>query len=147
MSGIIHVAVGVLLNERDEVLIALRHQRQHQGGLWEFPGGKLEAGENVQSALKRELKEEVALDIGRCRPMLEVRHDYGDRQVLLDVWRVDEFSGEARGREGQQIAWVGLRQLTQYAFPAANQPIIDALLRSSGQEVAPGFRQGPSDGS
>lgn len=124
----IHVAVGVIVNARGEILIALRPEHSHQGGLWEFPGGKVEAGETVQQALQRELREELGLEIESLRDCVEIRHDYPDKSVLLDVWWVDRFSGKPLGREGQPIRWVAAHQLREYAFPAANQPIIDAVV-------------------
>ena len=127
MSQPIHVAVAVIRNARNDILISRRHADSHQGGLWEFPGGKLKRGESLQQALERELREELGIEIGAIRPLLEIEHDYGDRRVLLDVWLVREFSGEARGLEGQPLSWVAPTQLANYAFPAANRPILEAI--------------------
>jgi 8-oxo-dGTP diphosphatase len=126
----IHVAVGIIRNEMGEVLIALREKNKHQGGLWEFPGGKVEAGESLSVALSRELLEELDLQVLRSSPLLKVEHDYGDKQVLLDVWLVDRFQGEAKGKEGQAICWVGLKELKNYQFPQANHEIVSFLLES-----------------
>lgn len=123
----VHVAVGVIFNQQREVLIALRDPLQHQGGLWEFPGGKVEAEEKVEQALSRELLEEVHIDVIACSPLLKFAHDYGDKRVILDVWCIDEYSGEATGREGQQINWVKIDKLDNYDFPEANQAIIKAI--------------------
>ncbi len=122
----VHVAAAVIRGADGRVLIAQRAAQQHQGGLWEFPGGKLEAGEDVRTALVRELEEELAIRVSSARPLIQVRHAYPDKQVLLDVWEVTQFSGEPRGVEGQPLAWVTPRQLADYAFPAANQPIVAA---------------------
>ena len=127
MSQPIHVAVAVIRNARNDILISRRHADSHQGGLWEFPGGKLKRGESLQQALERELREELGIEIGAIRPLLEIEHDYGDRRVLLDVWLVQEFSGEARGLEGQPLNWVAPAELANYAFPAANRPILEAI--------------------
>lgn len=124
----IHVAAGVILNEKDEVLIALRPLDKHQGGLWEFPGGKVESGESVSQALARELLEELGLTVTEAREFLRSEHDYGDKQVILDVWLVSGFIGNICGREGQEIRWVALPELAIFSFPAANQPIVDRLL-------------------
>lgn len=124
----IHVAVGVIFR-KGKVLIARRPEHVHQGGLLEFPGGKVEAGESVQQALVREIREETGLRIapGSLEPVIEVRHDYGDKQVCLDVWQTSSAEGDAEGREGQEIRWIGVQELTDTDFPVANRPIIRAL--------------------
>ncbi|CAM5414480.1 8-oxo-dGTP diphosphatase OS=Stutzerimonas stutzeri OX=316 GN=CXK95_11360 PE=3 SV=1 [Stutzerimonas stutzeri] len=122
----IHVAAAVIRSADHRVLIAKRPLEKHQGGLWEFPGGKVEAGETVEAALARELQEELGIEVTTARPLIQVRHDYPDKQVLLDVWEVLAFAGEPHGAEGQPLAWVDPAALPEYAFPAANQPIIAA---------------------
>jgi 8-oxo-dGTP diphosphatase len=123
----LHVAVGVVLDDNRRILITRRAEDSHQGGLWEFPGGKVESRETLHSALARELREELGIAIGRTSALLEVRHDYGDKAVLLDVHVVWEFSGEPRGLEGQPLAWVAAEELAGYPFPAANEPIVEAV--------------------
>lgn len=127
----LRVAVGVIGNDAGEVLIALRHAHLHQGGLWEFPGGKVAAGESVAVALARELHEELGIRVERAEPLLTTRHAYADREVELHVWRVITFGGEAFGREGQPLRWIAVDDLDAAAFPAANRPIIDALRQAS----------------
>lgn len=122
----VHVAVGVVTNAKGEILLARRHQHAHQGGLWEFPGGKLEAGETVDEALRRELFEELAITVADASPLIKIAHDYGDRRVLLDVWRVEAFSGTPCGQENQPIIWVDKDQLNDLRFPAANWPVVAA---------------------
>jgi 8-oxo-dGTP diphosphatase len=122
----VHVAVGVIVSDT-RILISRRARESHQGGLWEFPGGKVEAGESVQLALARELEEELGIQIGPVTPLLELRHDYGDKSVLLDVWLVESFCGLARGCEGQPLLWVTPAELGSYDFPAANVPIVEAV--------------------
>ena len=123
----LHVAVAVIINTEQEVLIALRQTHQHQGGLWEFPGGKVEAGEAIFDALKREIKEETDLVVLTAKPLLEVMHRYDDKSVLLDVWHVSEYAGEARGVEGQTIHWCVVSDLDTVNFPEANKTIINAI--------------------
>jgi 8-oxo-dGTP diphosphatase len=123
----VHVAVGVILDRNRNILITRRDPDSHQGGLWEFPGGKVEDGESLVAALARELREELGIEVDRTSALLEVRHDYGDKAVLLDVHVVWEFRGEARSLERQPMAWVAARDLRQYDFPAANVPIVDAV--------------------
>lgn len=122
----IHVAAAVIRGADGRILIAKRADTQHQGGLWEFPGGKVEASETVREALVRELQEELAISVIKAQPLIQVQHDYPDKHVLLDVWEVREFSGELHGAEGQPLAWVSARQLPEYEFPQANQPIVAA---------------------
>lgn len=126
--SVVHVAVGVVLDAEQRILITRRAADAHQGGLWEFPGGKVEAEESLEVALRRELLEELGITIGAIEPLVEIRHDYGDKQVFLDVHFVREFEGEARGLEGQPLRWVSAAELADYDFPAANTPIVDALL-------------------
>ena len=128
---IVHVAVGVIYNKNNEILIALRPQDRPLGGFWEFPGGKVETGEDVAAALKRELQEEIGIVVQQATPFMQTQHRYTKNEVLLDVWQVKQFTGEARGSEGQEIAWVKPQQLLDYHFPAANQVIIRKLLGSS----------------
>ncbi len=123
----LHVAVGVLRDKSGRVLIALRHDTAYQGGLWEFPGGKVEAGESVEQALFRELKEELNISVQKVAPLIRVRHQYSDLKVHLDVWTILDFSGEVMGSEGQRIQWVFPDQLTGYSFPEANNPIVSAV--------------------
>lgn len=124
---IIHVAVGVIVDDAGRVLIALRPEGVHQGGLWEFPGGKCEPGEGVEEALRRELHEELGITVLRQQPLCLIRHHYGDKEVLLDVHRVDLFTGDPVGREGQPIRWASVASLDPTQFPAANRPIIKRL--------------------
>ncbi len=124
---LIHVAVAVIVNARNEVLIARRPEHVHQGGLWEFPGGKLEHGEQVEHALKREINEELGLQIESARPLIQVRHDYTDKSVLLDVWRILQYQGQPVGREGQPVRWMRISELDATMFPVANKPIVLSL--------------------
>lgn len=126
MSTSIHVVAAVITNPRGDVLISLRPAHAHQGGRWEFPGGKVEAGEDAFAALARELDEELGIAIASARPLIRIPHCYPDRQVLLDVWRVSRFTGTPHGREGQRIAWVAPAELDASVFPAANRPIVTA---------------------
>lgn len=123
----VHVAVGVI--QRDEnILIALRPDHIHMGGFWEFPGGKVDAGETVQQALVRELQEELAIVVTGFEPLMKIVHDYPDKSVCLDVWFVTNFAGEPKGVEGQEVRWVSKHDLASYDFPAANKAIVAKLL-------------------
>lgn len=137
----LHVAVGVIKNAEGEVLISLRHNNVHQGGLWEFPGGKIEAGESVEQALARELKEELDILIQTLEPLIKINHQYTDLNVLLDVWVVTGFSGQPKGCEGQAIKWVNPEQLSEFDFPEANLPIIRAVKLPSDYAILNGAEE------
>ncbi len=124
--GALHVAVAVIVNTAGAVLISRRSAGAHQGGLWEFPGGKVDAGEAVPEALRRELKEELGLNALRLRPLIQVDHHYPDRRVYLDVWQVSHWEGTPCGHEGQPLRWVLPAELNPDDFPVANWPIIQA---------------------
>jgi 8-oxo-dGTP diphosphatase len=109
------------------LLVARRHDHLHQGGLWEFPGGKIHDGETTFEALARELEEELGIRVGTAEPLIDIEHDYADKSVRLEVWTVKAFAGEPRGLQGQPLAWVSAAALDPARFPAANAPIIAAL--------------------
>lgn len=126
-SPVVHVAAAAVLDGQGRVMISRRPEHVHQGGLWEFPGGKIEGDESVRVALARELHEELGIEVTDARPLIRIHHDYPDKSVLLDVWCVDRFEGEAHGREGQPLQWVMPEDLSAYPFPAANRAIVNAV--------------------
>jgi len=126
-SDVVHVAVAVIFDAEDRVLISKRPDHVHLGGYWEFPGGKVDENENISDALFREIKEELDIEIRKSRPLIKVTHYYDDKSVLLDVWIVNEYSGFIRGNEGQKIAWKTVRQLDDIKLPEADMPLIRAL--------------------
>ena len=99
MQNYIHVAVGVIVNEKDEVLIALRPSDKDQGGLWEFVGGKKEETESIELALEREFAEELDIKLKSYFPFLKIKHSYEDVSVLLDVWMITDYIGIPKGLE------------------------------------------------
>ena len=123
-QSIVHVAVGVIIDDSGHVLLGRRLKGTHLAGYWEFPGGKVEPDETVLQALDRELKEELDIRIGATSPLIDVKHDYGDKQVWLDVHRVLEWQGTAKGVEGQPLAWVGVDSLDDFKVPDANAAIM-----------------------
>lgn len=127
VKPVLDVAVGTVIDPQGRVLLAKRPDDKHQGGLWEFPGGKIESGETVEHALAREFREEVAIEIRSSEPLITIHHDYPDLSVRLHVRRIERFEGEAHGREGQPIEWAALSELHRFSFPVANRPIIAAL--------------------
>lgn len=127
MTQKIHVAVGVIRNEMDQFLVSKRHEHLEQGGLWEFPGGKVEAGETILVALQRELREELNINVSQAEPLIKISHQYADKHVLLDVWMVTEYDGLADSQLQQPVKWLSLSELSNYSFPAANQEILKCL--------------------
>lgn len=127
----LRVAVAVLTCG-SQVLIAQRQSHQHLAGLWEFPGGKIEAKETTRQALVRELKEELGLQLESdiFTPLIDITFDYPEKQVLLEVYQAQVPLAQlqqAQGMEGQPVRLVALDELGQYEFPPANEAIIEAL--------------------
>ncbi|MEN8819818.1 MAG: Nudix family hydrolase [Abyssibacter sp.] len=122
----LHIAVGIV-QRGQQVLISQRLAGKPGAGQWEFPGGKLEQGERVTRALRRELDEELGIQILDHQPLMRLVHHYPDRTVLLDTWRVRHWSGEPRGCEGQAIRWCPVDDLAQAGLLAADRPLIAAL--------------------
>ncbi|MDF2444991.1 MAG: hypothetical protein K0S46_227 [Moraxellaceae bacterium] len=131
------LVVAAVIRRGDKILIAQRPLDKHMGGLWEFPGGKVEASEPVEEALVRELGEELGITPQQFRPLIRITHDYPDKAVCLDVWDVSGFSGEPHGREGQAVRWVTATELVQFEFPAANHPIVTAARLPSQYFISP----------
>lgn len=123
----VHVAVGVVLRD-GQVFLTRRHQDAHQGGKWEFPGGKVENNETVAQALSRELNEEISIDVLACTPFMEITHDYGDKKVKLDIFLVEQFNGEPNSAEGNEQQWCNIKSLADLDFPAANGVIVEKLM-------------------
>jgi len=131
MAKSIHVAVGVIISTNEQLqthyFLTKRLEHTHQGGKWEFPGGKVEKDETVAQALARELKEEVAIEVLTCFPLTIINHDYGDKQVCLEVFIVDNYTGEPTAQEGQKEGWFLLNDFKALDFPDANLAIITEL--------------------
>ncbi|HEU4617188.1 MAG TPA: 8-oxo-dGTP diphosphatase MutT [Gammaproteobacteria bacterium] len=126
----VEVLVGLIEDADGRVLVNRRRPGTHMAGFWEFPGGKRTAGETRLDALKRELDEELGITVLEAIPVLEVRHDYPDKSVALDVWRVLRYSGEPFAREGQELRWVETGALGEIGLLPADAPIVDALTAS-----------------
>ncbi|MFT2109860.1 8-oxo-dGTP diphosphatase MutT [Marinomonas sp. 2405UD68-3] len=122
------MSAGAIL-KNGSVFLALRSDDKHQGGLWEFPGGKCESGETPEQALIRELNEEVGIHVSSLNHFMSLEHDYGDKKVNLSFFIVDAFEGEPRGVEGQIVQWVPVDDLLNFSFPKANEPFIEGLMQ------------------
>ena len=123
----LHVAAGVFQNDAGEVLIARRPDGVYMAGAWEFPGGKIAAGETPLQGLVRELDEELAVRVDCARHLVRFSHDYADRRVHLYVWKVMAWEGEPRGAEGQSLKWARPAELMEAGLLPADAVIVDAL--------------------
>lgn len=123
----LHIAVGVIRDAQGRILISQRRHGTPGAGLWEFPGGKREAGESIEQSLARELNEELGIQVRTCRPLIRIRHRYRDRNVLLDTWLVTDWQGRAQGLEGQALTWAPPAELANWSLLPANAPILRAI--------------------
>ncbi|MEK9774901.1 MAG: NUDIX domain-containing protein [Quisquiliibacterium sp.] len=126
-AGPVEVAVGVVLRSDGAVLLAQRPAGKPYAGWWEFPGGKLEAGETVRQALERELREELGLQVGKAFPWLVREFVYPHAHVRLHFWRVTEFSGQAHGHENQAFSWARPDSVDLAPLLPATVPVIGWL--------------------
>jgi 8-oxo-dGTP diphosphatase len=127
---IVLVAAVALVDADGRVLISKRPEGKQLGGLWEFPGGKVEAGERPEAALIRELKEELAIDVAESclAPFTFASHAYDDFHLLMPLYVCRRWQGTVRGAEGQELAWVRPLRLRDYAMPPADIPLIPHLI-------------------
>ena len=123
----IEVAVGIVFNQKNQVLVGQRVVKDQYFEKWEFPGGKLEKGESAKQALIREFKEEVGIDVLQSNTFMQIAHDYPDRQVRLYVQTIDDYAGQAKSQEGQALQWVDIQDLDALDFLQGNKVMIEAL--------------------
>ena len=121
------IGVAVIRDDRDLILIDRRLAKGLLSGFWEFPGGKIEGNETVQECIKREILEEIGIEIAVDSHLITIDHTYSHFRVNLQVYNCRYLSGEARAIECEEIRWVTIQELDNYTFPAANQEIIRAL--------------------
>ena len=122
------VVAAALYDAEGSVLIAQRPQGKHQEGRWEFPGGKVAAGESEAAALARELHEELGIEVTASRPFMRLEHSYPDRSVELSMWIVERFCGTARGLDGQKLRWLAPADLGHADLLEADRPFVERLL-------------------
>ena len=127
---IVLVAAVALIDPDGRVLLAQRPEGKHLAGLWEFPGGKVHAGETPEAALIRELDEELGIDVvASClAPFTFASHAYPEFHLLMPLYVCRKWSGIVTAREGQQLKWVRPTQLGDYPMPPADKPLV-AMLR------------------
>ena len=123
----IHVVAGALFDASGRVLIAQRPPGKHMAGGWEFPGGKVEQGEEPFAALKRELHEELGIDVHEAAPLIAYEHQYPHRRVLLDLWVVTRYCGEPQPLDAPALQWVAVDELESAGLLEADRPMIGAL--------------------
>ena len=124
------IGVGVVLNAAGDVLIDQRREEGLLGGMWEFPGGKQEAGETIEACISRELREELAIDVTVGELLISVDHAYSHKKLRFVVHLCTWMSGDPQPLASQQVRWVKPVELKDYPFPAANARIITALLKA-----------------
>jgi len=125
------VVCGIVSDQDKQVLVTLRNAQQEHGGLWEFPGGKVEPGEDFENALSRELAEEVGISVTEAESWMRIHHEYPQYHVTLHVWKVLRYEGEPSSLEDQDVCWVEIEDLANLNFPAANNAIVDALVQEN----------------
>ena len=124
---IIEVVAGIVLNQQ-KILIARRSPGKHLAGYWEFPGGKLEPGENPEEGLARELKEELNLEVVVGQHFMDSLYHYQEKSILLKAYFAHSKQLELSSTDHDQLKWVQAKELEKYIFAPADVPIVEALL-------------------
>lgn len=129
----IHIVAGIIFNpDQSEIFITKRPDHLHKGGFWEFPGGKVEAGESIEQAMARELDEEIGIVVTEQKPFQHFDYEYTDKSLSFDFILVTAFENQPHGREGQQGCWVKIADLANYRFPEANEPVLHQVIAQFG---------------
>jgi 8-oxo-dGTP diphosphatase len=124
------VVAAALIDADNRILVAQRPQGKQMAGLWEFPGGKVDADERPETALIRELREELGIEVKEAclAPLTFASHVYEDFHLLMPLYVCRRWTGSATGREGQALKWVRPYDLRAYPMPPADAPLIPALI-------------------
>jgi mutator protein MutT len=128
------IGVGVVWNNQQQILIDRRRPEGVMGGLWEFPGGKVEPGETIEECIQREIEEELGIAIEVGKHLITIEHDYPHLRVTLTVHHCRHLSGIPQPIECDRICWVTLDEIDRFDFPKANEQIIAALRATSSRE-------------
>ncbi|MBW4560208.1 MAG: 8-oxo-dGTP diphosphatase MutT [Mojavia pulchra JT2-VF2] len=128
------IGVAVIWNDQEQILIDRRRPGGAMGGLWEFPGGKIESGETVEECIQREIYEELGIEIEVGSHLITIDHTYTHLRVTLTVHHCRHLTGVPQPLECDEIRWVSLPELEEFAFPQANVQIIAALKGAGGWE-------------
>jgi 8-oxo-dGTP diphosphatase len=136
-SNLVHkiIGVGVIWNDQQHILIDRRRPEGSMGGLWEFPGGKIEPGETITECIQREIYEELGIQIAVGEHLITIDHTYPHLRVTLTVHHCQHLTGIPQAIECDEIRWVSLEQLSEYNFPSANFQIIAALTAYQQQQM------------
>ena len=121
------VVIGIVKNSSGQLLLSRRPNGKHLSGYWEFPGGKVESSESFKQALRRELKEEIAIDVGAVKTKLNYEYQYPDRLLHLQVFEVISYSNDVCALEGQELKWFSESSINNLQVPPANYSIMNAI--------------------
>ena len=133
----ITVVAAIIRGNDGRICLSRRPDHKHQGGRWEFPGGKVEPGEPLSAALARELEEELGMQAAISSPFMTIAHQYQDLHVTLHFRDVTAWQGDPSGCEGQQVSWFEIPELPALEFPAANRPVVTAITLPDYLAIAP----------
>jgi len=131
-----HVAAGILRDASGRILLAERLCDGPFNGLWEFPGGKIADGEDPAEALKRELLEELGIEVAEATQFMQLRHEYPGRTVDLEFFIVTIWQGEPSGLEGQRLRWLLPSEIEPAMLLPADGPVVDCLNAGNGGDVS-----------
>ena len=124
---LLSIAIGILRNTKNEVLLGKRMKGKNLKGYWEFPGGKIKPNETPEEALFREFQEELGVEIGRSKKMESISYQYDQYDVLLMPFKIIDYVGNPAGLEGQELMWCATDQLKEIEILPADQSLVEKL--------------------
>ena len=130
-----NIGVGIILNGDEEVLIALRPEDAMLGGMWEFPGGKQKENEEIEETVKRELNEELDIEVSITKPFMKLDHAYSHFKITMHAYLCELQEGTPKPKSSQEIRWITITELADYPFPKANRKLTEKLMHlNEGQQ-------------